>query len=141
MGNSYWLPADDCKPEEFGDRVCHISGSQIKTLSLSLSTTCSNIYLDIKSISNKVWKYNRYRYIMTYHQKPWLPPPFILLNHMCLLLRGLCCRPAPQDQDEGDVGLSKFLGGGRRNGEYRAETQELKVNPGDWVDSPSEDMA
>ncbi|KAM7330000.1 hypothetical protein ACRRTK_011613 [Alexandromys fortis] len=66
----------------------------------------NNIYLDIKSISNKVWKYNRYRYIMTYHQKPWLPPPFILLNHMCLLLRGLCCRPGPQDQEEGDVGLS-----------------------------------
>ncbi|KAL1787479.1 transient receptor potential cation channel subfamily M member 6 [Sigmodon hispidus] len=41
----------------------------------------NNIYLDIKSISNKLWKYNRYRYIMTYHQKPWLPPPFILLNH------------------------------------------------------------
>ncbi|MEJ1276549.1 transient receptor potential cation channel subfamily M member 6 [Cricetulus griseus] len=65
----------------------------------------NNIYLDIKSISNKLWKYNRYRYIMTYHQKPWLPPPFILLNHLCLLLRGLCCRPTPQDQEEGDVGL------------------------------------
>ncbi|XP_050015899.1 transient receptor potential cation channel subfamily M member 6 isoform X2 [Alexandromys fortis] len=69
----------------------------------------NNIYLDIKSISNKVWKYNRYRYIMTYHQKPWLPPPFILLNHMCLLLRGLCCRPGPQDQEEGDVGLKLYL--------------------------------
>ncbi|CAO2584951.1 Transient receptor potential cation channel subfamily M member 6 [Lemmus lemmus] len=46
---------------------------------------------------------------MTYHQKPWLPPPFILLNHMCLLLRGLCCRPAPKDQEEGDVGLKLYL--------------------------------
>lgn len=105
--------------EEFGDRVRHISGSRSKTLSLSFSTTCSNIYLDIKSISNKVWKYNRYRYIMTYHQKPWLPPPLILLNHMCLLLRGLCCRPGPQDQEEGDVGLSKFLWWGRRNEELK----------------------
>ncbi|XP_006527014.1 transient receptor potential cation channel subfamily M member 6 isoform X1 [Mus musculus] len=69
----------------------------------------NNIYLDIKSISNKLWKYNRYRYIMTYHQKPWLPPPFILLNHLCLLLRGLCCRPAPQDQEEGDGGLKLYL--------------------------------
>ncbi|ERE79397.1 transient receptor potential cation channel subfamily M member 6 [Cricetulus griseus] len=69
----------------------------------------NNIYLDIKSISNKLWKYNRYRYIMTYHQKPWLPPPFILLNHLCLLLRGLCCRPTPQDQEEGDVGLKLYL--------------------------------
>ncbi|XP_055470153.1 transient receptor potential cation channel subfamily M member 6 [Psammomys obesus] len=63
----------------------------------------NNIYLDMKSISHKLWKYNRYRYIMTYHQKPWLPPPFILVNHMCLLLRGLRCRPAPHDQEEGDV--------------------------------------
>ncbi|EGW00527.1 Transient receptor potential cation channel subfamily M member 6 [Cricetulus griseus] len=70
----------------------------------------NNIYLDIKSISNKLWKYNRYRYIMTYHQKPWLPPPFILLNHLCLLLRGLCCRPTPQDQEEGDVGLRFYCG-------------------------------
>lgn len=69
----------------------------------------NNIYLDIKSISNKLWKYNRYRYIMTYHQKPWLPPPFILISHLCLLLRGLCCRPAPQDQEEGDVGLKLYL--------------------------------
>lgn len=69
----------------------------------------NNIYLDIKSISNKLWKYNRYRYIMTYHQKPWLPPPFILISHLCLLLRGLCCRPAPQDQEEGDMGLKLYL--------------------------------
>ncbi|XP_076417112.1 transient receptor potential cation channel subfamily M member 6 isoform X1 [Peromyscus maniculatus bairdii] len=69
----------------------------------------NNIYLDIKSISNKLWKYNRYRYIMTYNQKPWLPPPFILLNHVCLLLQGLCCRPAPQDREEGDVGLKLYL--------------------------------
>uniref|UniRef100_A0A8C6QL25 non-specific serine/threonine protein kinase n=1 Tax=Nannospalax galili TaxID=1026970 RepID=A0A8C6QL25_NANGA len=70
----------------------------------------NNIYLDMKSISNKLWKYNRYRYIMTYHQKPWLPPPFILLNHLCLLLRGLCCRRrALQDQEEGDVGLKLYL--------------------------------
>lgn len=100
--------------EVLDDRVCHISGSPIKMLSPSLSATRSNIYLDIKSISNKLWKYNRYRYIMTYNQKPWLPPPFILLNHVCLLLQGLCCRPAPQDREEGDVGLSKFLWWNRR---------------------------
>lgn len=99
-------------------------------LSLS-SLTYSNIYLDVKSISNKLWKYNRYRYVMTYHQKPWLPPPFILLNHMCLLLRGLCCRPAPHDQEEGDVGLSKFLWWNRRKEEKQgAETLGLKVGRG-----------
>ncbi|RVE68489.1 hypothetical protein OJAV_G00091930 [Oryzias javanicus] len=39
------------------------------------------------SISNKLWKYNRYRYIMTYQERPWLPPPLILLSHMALALR------------------------------------------------------
>uniref|UniRef100_A0A663EVN3 non-specific serine/threonine protein kinase n=1 Tax=Aquila chrysaetos chrysaetos TaxID=223781 RepID=A0A663EVN3_AQUCH len=46
----------------------------------------NNVYYDLKSISNKLWKYNRYRYIMTYHEKPWLPPPFILLSHIGLLI-------------------------------------------------------
>uniref|UniRef100_A0A8C5KNX4 non-specific serine/threonine protein kinase n=1 Tax=Jaculus jaculus TaxID=51337 RepID=A0A8C5KNX4_JACJA len=69
----------------------------------------NNVYLDIKSISNKLWKYNRYRYIMTYHEKPWLPPPFILLSHLCLLLRGMCCYRAPRDQEVGDMGLKLYL--------------------------------
>ncbi|XP_072618732.1 transient receptor potential cation channel subfamily M member 6 isoform X1 [Vulpes vulpes] len=69
----------------------------------------NNVYMDMKSISNKLWKYNRYRYIMTYHQKPWLPPPFILLSHVGLLLRRLCHHQAPNDQEEGDVGLKLYL--------------------------------
>ncbi|XP_008072560.1 transient receptor potential cation channel subfamily M member 6 [Carlito syrichta] len=69
----------------------------------------NNVYLDMKSISNKLWKYNRYRYIMTYHEKPWLPPPFILLNHVGLLVRCLCHCQAPNDQEEGDVGLKLYL--------------------------------
>uniref|UniRef100_A0A8C7RGJ8 non-specific serine/threonine protein kinase n=1 Tax=Oncorhynchus mykiss TaxID=8022 RepID=A0A8C7RGJ8_ONCMY len=45
----------------------------------------NNVYFDMRSISNKLWKYNRYRYIMTYQEKPWLPPPLIILSHMTLL--------------------------------------------------------
>uniref|UniRef100_A0A8D3CR20 non-specific serine/threonine protein kinase n=1 Tax=Scophthalmus maximus TaxID=52904 RepID=A0A8D3CR20_SCOMX len=44
----------------------------------------NNIYFDMASTSNKLWKYNRYRYIMTYQERPWLPPPLILLSHMTL---------------------------------------------------------
>ncbi|KAM4877891.1 transient receptor potential cation channel subfamily M member 6 [Thomomys bottae] len=69
----------------------------------------NNVYLDMKSISNKLWKYNRYRYIMTYHEKPWLPPPFILLSHLGLLLRGLCCQRGSRDHDQGDMGLKLYL--------------------------------
>ncbi|ELW58804.1 Transient receptor potential cation channel subfamily M member 6 [Tupaia chinensis] len=69
----------------------------------------NNVYLDMESISNKLWKYNRYRYIMTYHEKPWLPPPVILLSYLGLLLRCLCHRRTPNDQEEGDVGLKLYL--------------------------------
>lgn len=40
------------------------------------------MYLQVKSISNLVWKYQRYHFIMVYHEKPVLPPPVILLCHV-----------------------------------------------------------
>ncbi|XP_062497626.1 transient receptor potential cation channel subfamily M member 6 isoform X3 [Pezoporus occidentalis] len=71
----------------------------------------NNVYFDLKSISNKLWKYNRYRYIMTYHEKPWLPPPFILLSHIGLLINCIFHHQPPDemDQEEGDVGLKLYL--------------------------------
>ncbi|XP_044878099.1 transient receptor potential cation channel subfamily M member 6 [Mauremys mutica] len=71
----------------------------------------NNVYYDMKSISNKLWKYNRYRYIMTYYEKPWLPPPFIILSHIGLLINHICHhRPTNElDQEEGDVGLKLYL--------------------------------
>ncbi|NXT24426.1 TRPM6 protein, partial [Syrrhaptes paradoxus] len=71
----------------------------------------NNVYYDLKSISNKLWKYNRYRYIMTYHEKPWLPPPFILLSHIGFLINRIFHhRPQNElDQEEGDVGLKLYL--------------------------------
>ncbi|NXM71307.1 TRPM6 protein, partial [Serilophus lunatus] len=71
----------------------------------------NNVYFDMKSISNKLWKYNRYRYIMTYREKPWLPPPFILLSHIGLLINRIFHHQSPNelDQEEGDVGLKLYL--------------------------------
>ncbi|XP_072007042.1 transient receptor potential cation channel subfamily M member 6 [Engystomops pustulosus] len=71
----------------------------------------NNVYIEMKSISHKLWKYNRYRYIMMYHDKPWLPPPFILLSHIYLLIHRLCQHHyhTESDQDEGDVGLKLYL--------------------------------
>uniref|UniRef100_A0A8C3MV14 non-specific serine/threonine protein kinase n=1 Tax=Geospiza parvula TaxID=87175 RepID=A0A8C3MV14_GEOPR len=71
----------------------------------------NNVYFDLKSISNKLWKYNRYRYIMTYREKPWLPPPFILLSHIGLLVKCIFHHQPPNesDQEEGDVGLKLYL--------------------------------
>lgn len=71
----------------------------------------SNIYFDMASISNKLWKYNRYRYIMTYQEKPWLPPPLILLSHMTLTLRAIYRRcSGDAEREERGSGLSEFCG-------------------------------
>uniref|UniRef100_A0A674PI35 non-specific serine/threonine protein kinase n=1 Tax=Takifugu rubripes TaxID=31033 RepID=A0A674PI35_TAKRU len=71
----------------------------------------NNIYFDMAATSNKLWKYNRYRYIMTYQDRPWLPPPMVLLSHVVLLLRTICrrCRGAAEGE-EGGTGLKLFLG-------------------------------
>ncbi|CAH2294154.1 transient receptor potential cation channel subfamily M member 6 [Pelobates cultripes] len=71
----------------------------------------NNVYIAMKSISHKLWKYNRYRYIMTYYEKPWLPPPLILLSHIFLLIDSLCHKQSvsESDQDEGDAGLKLYL--------------------------------
>uniref|UniRef100_A0A8C3VGU7 Transient receptor potential cation channel subfamily M member 7 n=1 Tax=Catharus ustulatus TaxID=91951 RepID=A0A8C3VGU7_CATUS len=45
----------------------------------------NNVYLQVKAISNIVWKYQRYHFIMAYHEKPVLPPPLIILSHMASL--------------------------------------------------------
>uniref|UniRef100_A0A8B9TUH3 Transient receptor potential cation channel subfamily M member 7 n=1 Tax=Anas platyrhynchos TaxID=8839 RepID=A0A8B9TUH3_ANAPL len=51
----------------------------------------NNVYLQVKAISNIVWKYQRYHFIMAYHEKPVLPPPLIILSHMASLkLSGKC---------------------------------------------------
>ncbi|XP_069817937.1 transient receptor potential cation channel subfamily M member 6 isoform X3 [Dendropsophus ebraccatus] len=71
----------------------------------------NNVYMEMKCISHKLWKYNRYRYIMMYHDKPWLPPPFILLSHIYLFIHRLCQHHYhnENDQDEGDAGLKLYL--------------------------------
>ncbi|XP_060893733.1 transient receptor potential cation channel subfamily M member 6 isoform X3 [Labrus mixtus] len=63
----------------------------------------NNIYFDMASISSKLWKYNRYRYIMTYQERPWLPPPLILLSHMDLGLRAIYrrCRGNAEQEERG----------------------------------------
>lgn len=61
------------------------------------------------STSNKLWKYNRYRYIMTYQERPWLPPPLILVSHMSLGLSAMyrkCSGDA--EREERGSGLSKY---------------------------------
>ncbi|XP_072551935.1 transient receptor potential cation channel subfamily M member 7 [Salminus brasiliensis] len=52
----------------------------------------NNVYLQVMSMSNLVWKYQRYHFIMAYHDKPVLPPPLIIFCHIASLLSFLCKR-------------------------------------------------
>ncbi|XP_067295131.1 transient receptor potential cation channel subfamily M member 6 isoform X1 [Pseudorasbora parva] len=68
----------------------------------------NNVYFDMSSISRKLWKYNRYRYIMTYQEKPWLPPPLILLSHMTLCLSSMWQKHSKASK-RGRTGLKLLL--------------------------------
>uniref|UniRef100_A0AAQ4PQL4 non-specific serine/threonine protein kinase n=1 Tax=Gasterosteus aculeatus aculeatus TaxID=481459 RepID=A0AAQ4PQL4_GASAC len=71
----------------------------------------NNIYFDMASTSNKLWKYNRYRYIMTYQERPWLPPPLILLSHLTSGVRAIYRKfIGDADQEERGSGLKLWLG-------------------------------
>ncbi|XP_061624591.1 transient receptor potential cation channel subfamily M member 6 isoform X4 [Phyllopteryx taeniolatus] len=70
----------------------------------------NNIYFDMASTSNKLWKYNRYRYIMTYQDRPWLPPPLILLSHMAFGVRAIYKQlHGNAEGDERSSGLKLYL--------------------------------
>lgn len=74
----------------------------------ALALIYSNVYFDMASTSNKLWTYNRYRYIMTYQERPWLPPPLILLSHLALVLRAACRKWSGAAEPEGGgSGLSE----------------------------------
>ncbi|XP_034733762.1 transient receptor potential cation channel subfamily M member 7 [Etheostoma cragini] len=61
---------------------------------------CLNIiFWYVRLLSNLVWKYQRYHFIMAYHEKPVLPPPFILLCHICSLF--CVCRKRKKEHTYG----------------------------------------
>lgn len=86
------------------------------TLAIGVSFTLvfkshSNTFFEVKSISNQVWKFQRYQLIMTFHDRPILPPPLIILSHLYILCNRMFRRCARKKQegelDEKDRGLSK----------------------------------
>lgn len=73
----------------------------------------SNTFFEVKSISNQVWKFQRYQLIMTFHERPVLPPPLIIFSHMTMIFQHVCCRwrKHESDPDERDYGLSEQQAG------------------------------
>ncbi|KAL6113706.1 trpm1 [Pungitius sinensis] len=71
--------------------ACYLLVANILLVNL-LIAVFNNTFFEVKSISNQVWKFQRYQLIMTFHDRPILPPPLIVIPHIYILLKRLCCR-------------------------------------------------
>uniref|UniRef100_A0A8B9JD41 Transient receptor potential cation channel, subfamily M, member 1a n=1 Tax=Astyanax mexicanus TaxID=7994 RepID=A0A8B9JD41_ASTMX len=80
---------------------------------LPVQSLAPNTFFEVKSISNQVWKFQRYQLIMTFHDRPVLPPPLIIFSHIYIVLKRLCCRCKRRrkegELDERDRGLKLIL--------------------------------
>uniref|UniRef100_A0A7M4EN54 Transient receptor potential cation channel subfamily M member 3 n=1 Tax=Crocodylus porosus TaxID=8502 RepID=A0A7M4EN54_CROPO len=91
--------------------ACYLLVANILLVNL-LIAVFNNTFFEVKSISNQVWKFQRYQLIMTFHDRPVLPPPMIIFSHLYIILKRICCRCKKKregDQDERDRGLKLFL--------------------------------
>uniref|UniRef100_A0A671XX41 Transient receptor potential cation channel subfamily M member 3 n=1 Tax=Sparus aurata TaxID=8175 RepID=A0A671XX41_SPAAU len=88
--------------------ACYLLVANILLVNL-LIAVFNNTFFEVKSISNQVWKFQRYQLIMTFHERPVLPPPLIIFSHITMVLKHLCCRWRKHDDDERDYGLKLFI--------------------------------
>ncbi|OCT87006.1 hypothetical protein XELAEV_18020697mg [Xenopus laevis] len=91
--------------------ACYLLVANILLVNL-LIAVFNNTFFEVKSISNQVWKFQRYQLIMTFHDRPVLPPPMIIFSHLFIILKRVCCRCKKiqeGDLDERDRGLKLFL--------------------------------
>uniref|UniRef100_A0A4W5JLI3 Transient receptor potential cation channel subfamily M member 3 n=1 Tax=Hucho hucho TaxID=62062 RepID=A0A4W5JLI3_9TELE len=88
--------------------ACYLLVANILLVNL-LIAVFNNTFFEVKSISNQVWKFQRYQLIMTFYERPILPPPLIIFSHMTMVLKHLCCRWRKHDDDERDYGLKLFI--------------------------------
>ncbi|XP_067234980.1 transient receptor potential cation channel subfamily M member 1-like isoform X1 [Chanodichthys erythropterus] len=91
--------------------ACYLLVANILLVNL-LIAVFNNTFFEVKSISNQVWKFQRYQLIMTFHDRPVLPPPLIIFSHLYIIFRKLCCRCNKKKEgelDEKDKGLKLIL--------------------------------
>ncbi|XP_075939281.1 transient receptor potential cation channel subfamily M member 1a [Anarhichas minor] len=91
--------------------ACYLLVANILLVNL-LIAVFNNTFFEVKSISNQVWKFQRYQLIMTFHDRPILPPPLIVLPHIYIVLKRLCChcRRRPEgDRDDRERRLQLVL--------------------------------
>ncbi|XP_068596633.1 transient receptor potential cation channel subfamily M member 1-like [Brachionichthys hirsutus] len=81
--------------------ACYLLVANILLVNL-LIAVFNNTFFEVKSISNQVWKFQRYQLIMTFHDRPILPPPLIVFPHVFIILKRLCCRCRRRPDGEHD---------------------------------------
>ncbi|XP_061772913.1 transient receptor potential cation channel subfamily M member 1-like isoform X1 [Nerophis ophidion] len=106
--------------------ACYLLVANILLVNL-LIAVFNNTFFEVKSISNQVWKFQRYQLIMTFHDRPILPPPLIIFSHLYILFSRLFRRCARKKQegelDEKDRGLKLRLNPEELKNLYEFEEQ------------------
>uniref|UniRef100_A0A8B9SAD1 Transient receptor potential cation channel subfamily M member 3 n=1 Tax=Apteryx owenii TaxID=8824 RepID=A0A8B9SAD1_APTOW len=104
--------------------ACYLLVANILLVNL-LIAVFNNTFFEVKSISNQVWKFQRYQLIMTFHDRPVLPPPMIIFSHLYIIIKRVCNRYKKHegDQDERDRGLKLFLNDEELKKMYEFEEQ------------------
>lgn len=75
----------------------------------------NNTFSSVQANANQIWKFQRYYLVMEYAQRPVLVPPFIILNHVIHILRGLyrwlksCLGRGNTNHETSSYGLKRFL--------------------------------
>ncbi|KAG9341262.1 hypothetical protein JZ751_019703, partial [Albula glossodonta] len=107
--------------------ACYLLVANILLVNL-LIAVFNNTFFEVKSISNQVWKFQRYQLIMTFHDRPVLPPPFIIFSHLYILFKRIWwrCKKKDGDPDERDRGLKLKLNPEELKSLYEFEEQCLE---------------
>ncbi|KAI1904464.1 hypothetical protein AGOR_G00005910 [Albula goreensis] len=107
--------------------ACYLLVANILLVNL-LIAVFNNTFFEVKSISNQVWKFQRYQLIMTFHDRPVLPPPFIIFSHLYILFKRIWwrCKKKDGDPDERDRGLKLKLNAEELKSLYEFEEQCLE---------------
>ncbi|KAI7808565.1 putative transient receptor potential cation channel subfamily M member 2 [Triplophysa rosa] len=56
----------------------------------------SYTFQEVQDNTDTIWKFQRYELIKEYHSRPALPPPFILISHLIIFIKGVLLRTPPQ---------------------------------------------
>ncbi|XP_048473026.1 transient receptor potential cation channel subfamily M member 1a isoform X2 [Rhincodon typus] len=87
--------------------ACYLLVANVLLVNL-LIAVFNNTFLEVISISNQVWKFQRYQLILTFHERPVFPPPLIIFSYLSMIVHQ-CCSRKNKEVEERDRGLKLIL--------------------------------